>query len=627
MTRCYSLFFSLWQLTLAQVESAVIWGTGLAVLTTRYQLYTVENLTQPLPVQLKNPGLTSPPHCMAVVEPNYTASHHVEVLLAVGSSIIVVDVDSVQDQQLTNGPFATMSVCPNGKFIACFCRSGNVWVASIDFSRNLSDFTTKSQMPPTQLVWCGLDSVVLYWPSLLLMVGPYGDWVKYNYDEPLSLIPDIDSIRVVSNSRTDILQRVPDCIVDVFKIGSIAPSAMLFDAMELYQKEDAKSDENMRCIKKDGKLLDAVQSCIEAASHEFSPESQARLLRAASYGKCFLDDFISDSFVETAKTLRVLNAVRSVDVGMPITYKQYEGLSFSILVNRLVLRKQHLLAIKLSKYMGVRYDKVVVHWGCQKVKSNSGQSDEVVRDTIISRVSQCSGVSFAQIAATAFQAGREKLAKMILDEEPRASDQIPLLIDMKDESAALAKALACGDTNLVYLTIMHVLDTQTTKGNRAKLFDLLAEHPGALDLFILFSRGRIHRDDIYFDLTFELRQHAESGNTRLLQALRASDMTSKQLSLVECLKDFKKVKDSENGKIVEEEMKLLTLQKELDGDAGPRAPSCSGQPLSVTILEAFRDNDVKRVSLRFLIRLLLISTFVQAIKLIKEFKVRPTLLL
>ena len=184
---------------------------------------------------------------------------------------------------------------------------------------------------------------------------------------------------------------------------------------------------------------------------------------------------------------------------------------------------------------------------------------------------------------------------MILDEEPRASDQIPLLIDMKDESAALAKALACGDTNLVYLTIMHVLDTQTSKGNRAKLFDLLAEHPGALDLFILFSRGRIHRDDIYFDLTFELRQHAESGNTRLLQALRGPDLASKQLSLAECLKDFKKVKDSENSKIVEEEMKLLTLQKEFDGDSGPRAPSCVGKPLSVTILEAYRDNDTKKV--------------------------------
>jgi hypothetical protein len=72
-------------------------------------------------------------------------------------------------------------------------------------------------------------------------------------------------------------------------------------------------------------------------------------------------------------------------------------------------------------------------------------------------------------------------------------------------------------------------------------------------------------------------------------------LASKQLSLAECLKDFKKVKDSENSKIVEEEMKLLTLQKEFDGDSGPRAPSCVGKPLSVTILEAYRDNDTKKV--------------------------------
>lgn len=26
---------------------------------------------------------------------------------------------------------------------------------------------------------CGTDSVVLYWDKIVLMVGPYGDWIKY----------------------------------------------------------------------------------------------------------------------------------------------------------------------------------------------------------------------------------------------------------------------------------------------------------------------------------------------------------------------------------------------------------------------------------------------------------------
>lgn len=33
--------------------------------------------------------------------------------------------------------------------------------------------------------WCGTDSIVLYWEQLklLLMVGPYGDWIKYPYED------------------------------------------------------------------------------------------------------------------------------------------------------------------------------------------------------------------------------------------------------------------------------------------------------------------------------------------------------------------------------------------------------------------------------------------------------------
>jgi hypothetical protein len=30
--------------------------------------------------------------------------------------------------------------------------------------------------------------VLLAWPTLLLMVGPAGDWIKYSYDEPTYLV-------------------------------------------------------------------------------------------------------------------------------------------------------------------------------------------------------------------------------------------------------------------------------------------------------------------------------------------------------------------------------------------------------------------------------------------------------
>jgi hypothetical protein len=102
--------------------------------------------------------------------------------------------------------------------------------------------------------------------------------------------------------------------------------------------------------------------------------------------------------------------------------------------------------------------------------------------------------------------------------------------------------------------------------------------------------------------------YSQMADHPLKPALDQMHQSNQQLTemlaqLIAKMHQPKRVIRDENGKIVEEEMKLLTLQKEFDGDAGPRGPSCSGQPLSVTILEAFRDNDVKKVSLRVLIRL------------------------
>jgi hypothetical protein len=82
--------------------------------------------------------------------------------------------------------------------------------------------------------------VLLYWEEMLLMVGPYGDFVKYPYDEPVVLIPECDGVRVLSNMYMEFLQRVPDSTVSIFKIGSTSPAAMLYDALDHFDKRSAK---------------------------------------------------------------------------------------------------------------------------------------------------------------------------------------------------------------------------------------------------------------------------------------------------------------------------------------------------------------------------------------------------
>lgn len=46
-------------------------------------------------------------------------------------------------------------------------------------------------------------------------------------------------------------------------------------------------------------------------------------MQAASFGKCFIDKFPAESFVHMCQDLRVLNAIRDYQIGIPLTFTQY----------------------------------------------------------------------------------------------------------------------------------------------------------------------------------------------------------------------------------------------------------------------------------------------------------------
>jgi hypothetical protein len=68
----------------------------------------------------------------------------------------------------------------------------------------LADLVLSSE----QIVWSGLDSVSIYWPEVLLMIGPYGGLVQYKYGEPTKHIPECDGVRILFNSSMRVIHRV-----------------------------------------------------------------------------------------------------------------------------------------------------------------------------------------------------------------------------------------------------------------------------------------------------------------------------------------------------------------------------------------------------------------------------------
>ncbi|MBA0758273.1 hypothetical protein Gotri_021284 [Gossypium trilobum] len=422
---------------------------------------------------------------MAVIEPKYTVSGNVEVLVGVGDGILIVDEDGVQrvDGEAVQGPVQKMVVSWDGKYLAIFTHDGRILVTDINFKGVLLEYNCESALPPEQLAWCGLDSVLLYWDDTpLLMVGPRGDPVHYFYDEPLLLIPECDGVRILLNTSLEFLQRVPDSTVSIFKIGSTSPAALLYDALDHFDRRSAKADENLRLIQ--SSLPEAVEACIDAAGHEFDVSRQRTLLRAASYGQAFCSTFQRDRIQEMCKTLRVLNAVRDPEIGIPLSINQYKLLTPSVLIARLINAHRHLLALRISEYVGMNQEVVIMHWACSKITASLAIPDATLLEILLDKLKLCRGISYAAVAAHADKNGRRKLAAMLVEHEPRSSKQVPLLLSIGEEDTALMKATESGDSDLVYLVLFHIWQ----KRPPLEFFGMIQARPLPRDLFISYAR-------------------------------------------------------------------------------------------------------------------------------------------
>lgn len=223
---------------------------------------------------LASAGLDSLPDCWCIVPPDVSSSRGTEVLLAKGETIwrldeidcvdqvrgildlrhahltsapLLIRVEAVITQRLSRGPYLSITPSPSGRFLALLCTSSSsssapqLWVTSADFSRSFSDVALTSEMSegergrPRLLEWCGGNSVVVAWERTVVMIGPYGETLKYVgslslphasrkhpdlhanaagscrffYTDPVHLVSEIDGTRIFSSEGCDFLQLVP----------------------------------------------------------------------------------------------------------------------------------------------------------------------------------------------------------------------------------------------------------------------------------------------------------------------------------------------------------------------------------------------------------------------------------
>jgi len=500
------------------VVSCKFYPSGFVALLGNNSLVHVSNYTEPRPELLASPP-SEQISAWAVISPSKTLSRSVEVLLSIGKTIMTVDASQAEDRMLQNGPFRHIAVSPNGKFIAFYTEDHKVWVITSDFQDRLSEYTSKVKTPPRDLQWCGDNAVVLIWEDELHLLGPAGSATTFFYDNFIHVTPDVDGVRIFSAEECEYLHRVPEECEEVFKLGSTSPAAVLIDALDHLEKRSPKADENIQLIRPN--LDEAIYTCVRAAGHEYNQSRQKQLLKAASFGKSVIDLYTDvDEFVDMTTALRVLNAVRNHDIGMPLTYTQYMQLTPERLVQRLLNRGEYLLAIKLSEFLRLSMVNLYVHWARQKVRRSRDDEVTICKD-IVDRLGDKPGVSFQDIAKTAFDEGRTKLAIELLEHEPRAGKQVPVLLSLGENTRALDKAIESGDTDLVY----HVLLQLKNNLPLATFFRTINSRPMATAL--VEASAAYQDQELLKDLYYQDDRRVDAANSLLEQALTVQDESTK----------------------------------------------------------------------------------------------------
>ncbi|KAL1863382.1 Vacuolar protein sorting-associated protein 16 [Paecilomyces lecythidis] len=568
------------------VRECRFWSSGFVALLSNNQLVAVSHYNEPRPKLLA----TCPEGevlSWSLIPPAYTLSRSVEVLLAVDKTVYMVDATEAEDRMLQNGPFKHVSVSPTGRFVALFTGEGKLWVVSSDFQEKFSEYDSRAKTPPKTVEWCGNDAVILAWEDEVHVVGPNGAASRYYYDGRVHVIPEFDGVRLITNDACEFLHKVPDVTEEVFRLGSTSPASVLLDSVDLLDKKSPKADENIQRIRPN--LSEAVDVCVKAAGYEFDPYWQKRLLKAASFGKSVLELYNSDDFVEMTEKLRVLKAVRDYQIGMPISYEQYIRLTPEKLVQRLVNRREYLLAIRISEYLLIPADRIYVHWASQKVKVSTADDDAVCK-LVVQRLEGKSGISFELIAQSAYDEGRSHLATQLLNHEPRAGKQVPLLLTMEEDEIALDKALESGDTDLVYFVLLHL----KKKLPLASFFRTINNRPTASAL--VETSAREEDTELLKDLFYQDDRPIDGSNILLsesLQQISVQDKTDKLRLASRILSDSKDAAVVFQQKALSEEIQLLKVQENLNKDV-PDGTEFVGLSVNETVYRLIRSGYGKR---------------------------------
>ena len=496
-------------------------------------MWCVDNVNDPRPHRFPDPSITTTTtttngsfgavHCLCPIPPSLSASGSLEVLVSVGSTVVIIDSDELVQSGVHEGPIVSMAVSPDGRSVAGFAADDviYIWTANLEETRvsvvvgdtvdgmvdclGLDESAVPSGQPD-DFVWCGTDGVMASWTGVgALLVGVDGGWQWWDVGAgagAVALVGEVDGVRVVSTHQHVMIRKVPSALVSVLEIGSTSAGALLHDARKLYDARDARAAAELLEVLRCGELADAAAACLAAAAAEMDATKQESLMRAGCYGRAFLAldhttttiNTTGEEVVQLARTLRVLNALRDPAIALPLTMPQFQALGIARVAARLTARRHYLLAMRICSAVGSSPEGVLVQWACDKIAASaSTASDEDLINVLRAKLQGQQGVKWAAVAAHAQSQGRPRLAAALAEHESCAADQVPLLIALNEGESALRCAVLCGDPDLmfqcVYSMWRRLERNPITADAQRRFWSCMIAYPAAAALLATYLRG------------------------------------------------------------------------------------------------------------------------------------------
>jgi hypothetical protein len=156
-------------------------------------------------------------------------------------------------------------------YLAMYCNADTS--GSIVLLKDLREELNRidhTQIGGSQLAWCGNDCLVLSVFDQLIVIGPND---KHSIDlkcrsDGMFCFNEADGVRIITSEHTYFLELVQDSLKQTFQLVSDAPSAELHKAQKSVEQGHPKADEIISKLEKDDKLIEGIQTLMNAAEYE-----------------------------------------------------------------------------------------------------------------------------------------------------------------------------------------------------------------------------------------------------------------------------------------------------------------------------------------------------------------------